>query len=90
MDSIGKNVRNHAHIDGFESLLAFTKNGYDATHKKISRKHLSRYIIGVVRRQNRHGTGLNIKMKEIACNFIKKRSPNNNAVTNNGLVMDAP
>ena len=41
---VGEYVRDMAHTNGMESLLAMLKRGYQGTFHKFSHKHLRRYV----------------------------------------------
>ena len=83
--SVGEYVRDMAHTNGMESFWAMLKRGYQGTFRKMSPKHLDRYVGEFAGRHNIRPRNTIDMMQSVVIGMDGKRLRYRDLTLDNGL-----
>ena len=83
--SVGEYVRDQTHTNGMESFWSMLKRGYVGICRKLSPKHLDRYVTEFAGRHNARAAATVDQMTGIAEGMVGKRLRYADLIADNGL-----
>ena len=83
--TVSEYVRGQAHSNGMESFWSMLKRAHDGTFRKISPKHLQRYVSEFAGKHNHRESGTLVQMRDTIARLVGRRLAYRHLIADNGL-----